>query len=212
MVGIGLVCALAIVTAFRGTAPTIAKNRAEFLRKAIFNVVPGAASSGAFRFVEGKGFVAIPPKEGDAGGADVVYAAYDAQGNLAGIAIAAAGMGYQDTIRLIYGYSPEKDAIVGFQVLESRETPGLGDRINSDPDFLSNFRELSVRLDAALAALEHPLKLVKSGERREPWELDAITGATVSSRAVTDILTKSTAVWIPRLKPHAGELARGNTK
>ena len=47
-------------------------------------------------------------------------------------------MGYQDVIRiLLYGYSPEHQAIVGMRVLESRETPGLGDKIEKDPAFLA---------------------------------------------------------------------------
>ncbi len=154
MVGIGLVCGLAD----RHRLPLERADHREEPRRVAAarrssTSLPGAASSGAFRFVEGKAVRRRAAQgKADAGGADIVYAAYDAEGKLVGVAIAAAGMGYQDTIRLLYGYSPDKDAIVGFQVLESRETPGLGDRIGSDPDFLANFAALSVKLDAALAA------------------------------------------------------------
>ena len=48
---------------------------------------------------------------------------------IVGLAVEAQGMGYQDVIRVIYGYSFEQDAIVGIRVLESKETPGLGDKI-----------------------------------------------------------------------------------
>ena len=56
--------------------------------------------------------------EPEAGGR-YVYAGYDARNRLVGVALEAAGQGFQDTIRFIYGYSPEKQAVVGFVVLES---------------------------------------------------------------------------------------------
>jgi len=205
MVGIGAVCALAIVSAYQWTKPIIEKNRAEALRKAIFEVLPGASASATFRLDDSGGFV---PLTGKPAGERLVYAGYDGQGTLVGVAVEASGMGYQDTINLLYGYSPAREAIVGFQVLESRETPGLGDRINSDPEFLANFAALDVRLEADLSKLSHPIELVKKGEKSSPWQIDAITGATVSSRAVTDILRGSTEFWIPRLRAHVADLEK----
>lgn len=205
MVGIGLFCGLAIVTAYQWSKPIIERNRAEALRKAIFEVLPGAAESATFRFDEPAGFSRFA---GPAADDQLVYAAYDTQGALVGVAIEAAGMGYQDTIRVLYGYSPEKQAIVGFQVLESRETPGLGDRIGVDPGFLANFAALDVRLGEDLASLAHPLQMVKKGEKSQPWQIDAITGATVSSRAVTDLLRASAAAWVPRIVPRVDQLRK----
>lgn len=205
MVGIGLVCGLAIVSSYQWSKPIIDRNRAEALRKAVFEVLPGAAESATFRFDEPAGFT---PLAGPPGGAQLVYAAYDAQGALVGVAVEAAGMGYQDTIRVLYGYSPAKQAIVGFQVLESRETPGLGDKIGSDPEFLANFAALDVRLNADLSALANAPRMVKKGEKSEPWQIDAITGATVSSRAVTDILRGSAGLWVPRIAPRIEQFAK----
>ena len=42
----------------------------------------------------------------------------------------------------MYSYSPEKQAITGFKVVDMRETPGLGDRIRGDPDFLKQLSGL----------------------------------------------------------------------
>jgi len=203
MVGIGLVCGLAIVLAYRWTLPVIERNRAEALRRAIFQVLPGASSSATFRFDEPAGFA---PAAGRAADARVVHAGYDAQGRWVGVAIEAAGMGYQDTIRVLYGYAPDREAIVGFQVLESRETPGLGDKIGLDPEFLANFEQLDVRLEADLSRLAHPIELVKKGEKEEAWQIDAITGATVSSRAVARILRASADFWIPKVRARAEQL------
>jgi len=208
MVGIGVLCGFAIVAGFQLTKPVIEKNRAEALRKAVFRVLPGAATSATFRLEESGAFT---PLSGKPGSARVVYAGFDAAGALVGIAVEAQGMGYQDVIKVLYGYAPGKDAVVGFQVLESRETPGLGDKIDVDPEFLANFAALDVALAADGRAVAHPIVLVKKGEKTEKWQIDAITGATVSSRAVAKLLGESTAFWVPRLRPRVEDFRKGET-
>ena len=106
-------------------------------------------------------------------------------------------MGYQDTIELIYGYDPGQQQLVGFQVLQSRETPGLGDRIASYPPFLQNFKALDVTLDSELTGLLQPLVVVKEGTKTAAWQLDGITGATVSSDAVARIVQVSASRLLP---------------
>ena len=101
----------------------------------------------------------------------------------------AAGPGFQDTIKLLYGLDAAGEKVIGLYVLESRETPGLGDRIYKDPKFVAEFAALAV---------EPAIKLVK-GHGAEPNEVDAITGATISSRAVVKILNGGNALWRPRL-------------
>ena len=54
--------------------------------------------------------------------------------------LTAAAQGYADVVRVLYGYDPACACIVGMTVLESKETPGLGDKIDTDPDFLLNFK------------------------------------------------------------------------
>ncbi|GMU67248.1 MAG: hypothetical protein AMXMBFR36_35220 [Acidobacteriota bacterium] len=206
MVGIGLVCGVAIVLAFRGTLPVIERNRAEALQKAILQVLPAATTSAAFVLGEDGGFA---PLTGKPGAAQVIHAGYDGEGRLVGFAIEAAGMGYQDLIKVLYGYDPERQAIVGFRVLESRETPGLGDKIDTDPTFLENFRALDVSLAEGGAALAHPITSVASGKKSSPWEVDAITGATVSSKAVAKLLQESAAFWMPKIRPRIDDFAKG---
>ena len=63
------------------------------------------------------------------------------------------GMGYQDNIRVLYAYSFDARAITGFKVLDSKETPGLGDRVEIEPHFIANFEALDVRLDDSGDAL-----------------------------------------------------------
>ena len=143
MVGIGLLCGLLIVVVFDLTKPVIERNKAEALQRAIFQVLPDARSSTTFRLTGEDGFEALDSKgEGER----LVYAGYDDAGALVGVAVEAQGMGYQDVIRVLYGYSFEAEAIIGIRVLESKETPGLGTKIETDPDFLANFERLDVSL------------------------------------------------------------------
>lgn len=187
----GLFSGLAIVSAYRLTLPRIQENQARALREAVFQVVPGSETMRRMVAVDD----AVVPASAAATGTeeDSVYAAYDAQGGFLGYAIPAAGAGFQDTIKLIYGYDPTRREILGMQVLESRETPGLGDRIYKDPHFLGEFHGLAV---------DPRVELVK-GTGDEPWQVDAITGATISSTAVVAIVNGANDRWLGRLPTEA---------
>lgn len=187
----GLLSGLAIVGAYRLTLPAIQANQAAALRRAVFEVLPGAER---MQRLEWDGAALVPAEATAADPDPAVFAGYGAGGALVGYAIPAAGAGYQDTIRLLYGYDPAASRIVGMQVLESRETPGLGDRIFKDAGFVAQFRDLAVA---------PPVALVKDGATAE-HEVDAITGATISSAAVVGIIRQANADWLERL-PAAGE-------
>ena len=205
MVGVGVFCGLLIVSAFQVTRPIIERNKAEALQEAIFHVLPKARTSRSYRLDEPNGF---KPLEGKAPGEQLIYAGYDEREQLVGLAIEAQGMGYQDVIGLIYGYSFGEEAIIGIQVLESKETPGLGDKIETDPDFLQNFEQLDVSLRDDLTELANPVVPVKHGEKNEPWEVDGITGATISSVAIAKILNQSAQYWLPRIQNNLGDFQR----
>ena len=196
MVGVGLLCGLLIVTVFQVTRPIIERNKAEALQRAIFQVLPSARAGTTFRLSEDGGVEVL---EGDQAGGARVHAGYDEEGRLVGFAVEAQGMGYQDVIRILYGYSPSDDAVIGIRVLESKETPGLGDKIETDAGFLENFRKLDVSLTGD-GRIANPIVTVKHGTKQHPWQVDGITGATISSKAIGDILRQSTDWWIPRLR------------
>ncbi|WP_455210050.1 FMN-binding protein [Kaarinaea lacus] len=196
LVGIGVICALIIVTAFEVTLPIIKVNKQQALEKAIFQVLPNGNSFTAYALDESNQF-----RKATAGKASDVYACFDSNELLIGFAIPAQAMGYQDTIGVLYGFSLQRQAITGLVILQSRETPGLGSKIES-PDFLAQFSRVEVRLKLSVGELQHPLELIKNTKKRNPWQIDAITGATVSSRAVVSILNRSLAFWIPVITKH----------
>lgn len=186
----GLLSGLALAIAYDWTLPMIEHNRAEALRRAVFEVVPGAAAMQPL--TPGEDGLA---HAGDGTAADqIVYGAYTADGEFLGYAIPAEGNGFQDAIKLIYGYDPARQRVIGMRVLESRETPGLGDKIFKDAQFVANFDDLAV---------EPAVVVVKHGEKTQDHQVDAITGATISSKAVGAIVQGSMSAWRERL-PAAG--------
>ncbi len=183
----GLLSGIAIVGAYEITRPMIEANQARALRQAVFEVVPGAERLQAL--VERDG--ALVPATAEERG---IYAGYGAGGEFLGYAISGEAPGYQDIIKLLYGLDPARRRVVGMRILESRETPGLGDRIYKDQDFVGAFRDL---------AIEPEIELVKDGASA-PHQVDGITGATISSQAVVRIINQANAEWLPRL-PAPGE-------
>lgn len=193
----GLLSGLIIVLVYLGTFERIQENRANALREAIYKVLPGTTTIEPFALRGGE----LAPFAGKVGGRSpdpLVYRGLDGSGRPLGYAVPAEGPGFQDTIKLLYGYDPTRRAVVGMEVLESRETPGLGDKIIFDPHFKSNFTELKV---------EPKIELVKKGEKTAPNQVDAITGATISARAVVTILNKSGATWLSTLDRGAPKTA-----
>ena len=206
MVGVGVFCGLLIVSVFQVTRPLIERNKAEALQQAVFHVLPTARTSRTYRLDESGDFKLL---EGKAQGEQLVYAGYDEREELVGLAVEAQGMGYQDVIGLIYGYSFAEEAIIGIQVLESKETPGLGDKIETDPAFLLNFERLDASLLDDQSAMANAIVPVRHGEKAHPWEVDGITGATISSVAVADILNRSAQYWTPLIRTHLRNFERG---
>jgi electron transport complex protein RnfG len=180
----GLLSGLLIVVVYVFTLPLITANRARALRAAVFEVVPGASALQAL--VDQDGELVVAAEDSDASG---IYAAYDDQGSFVGYAIPGQGVGYQDVIRLIYGFDPQARHVIGMKVLESKETPGLGDKIIKDEVFLENFRALAIAPE---------IVLVKHGTKTSAHEVDGITGATISSKAVVKILNTANNEWLPR--------------
>lgn len=207
IVGIAALCALLIVTVYQATAARIQENRQRFLEFAISQVLPEVQSTLTVALsADGR----LEKTAGEA--ARPVFLGYDANGELVGAVVTAEGMGYQDNISVLYAYSFDLDAIVGFKVLESKETPGLGDRIEKEAHFLANFEKLDATLTAGGDALLHPIATVKQGEKTEPWQIDGITGATITSEAIGKILNDSANTWAPVLERAFRDFADSETK
>ena len=182
----GLISGVAIIGIYEVTLPTITINKARELREAVAKVLPGVTQIQKLVYRNGE---LIPSAETEKD-EQAVYGGYDDDDSFIGYAIPGAGPGFQDTIGLLYGYKPDLRLVTGMEVLESRETPGLGDKIYKDADFVANFKGL---------AIEPEIVAVKKGKKSKPNEVDAITGATISSKAVVRIINETHTVWSERL-------------
>jgi electron transport complex protein RnfG len=201
---VATLCGLIIVGAYQGTYSAVAANRKIVLERSVFKVLPGSESIVEY-YATSQGVQQAAGGETPAG-AIRFYAAYGSGGKLKGIAAEGAAKGYADVVRILYGYSPNCDCIVGMGVVAMRETPGIGDKIVTDKEFLANFAALDVRLKQDLSALANEVKTVKHGTKNNPWEVEAITGATVTSKAVGKGINDSAQALLPKLVPHIEKL------
>ena len=80
---------------------------------------------------------AVRPGE-DGGTGEKIYVAFDDDGKLKGVALASGAQGYQDIVKLLYGYDLECECVRGIKILKMTETPGLGDKIYKDEEFVAN--------------------------------------------------------------------------
>lgn len=206
LVGVAAISGVLIVIVFQLTLPAIKRNKEEALRKSIYEVIPGAKQVATFK-VNSAGTLELLQSEDEK--AIKYYAGYNLDGDLLGVAIDASGQGFQDKLRLLFGYSPQRQEIIGLKVLESKETPGLGDKIEKDKKFTVQFKDLDVRLTADGSTLEHEISVVKAGKRINRWEIAAITGATISSKAVGKILNEGSKAHLPVIARHAEEIDGG---
>lgn len=181
----GLLSGIALVLVYEVTRPHIEAHAKAALQAAIFRVVPGATGFAKLSY-DGS---ALAPAADDTKD-DVVYAVWGEGDAFLGWAVSGEGAGFQDTIRLIWGLSPDGQKVLGMEVLDSRETPGLGDKIFKDPAFVAEFAGL---------ATEPAPTVVPNGKGSAPHEVDSITGATISSKAVVAIINAGNEVWRPRL-------------
>ncbi len=88
--------------------------------------------------------------------------------------------GFGGRIELIVGLLRD-GTITGYKVLSQKETPGLGTKI-AEEDFAGQFVGLNSYLD--------DISLTRSG-----GSIDAVTGATISSKAVIDAVGKAVETY-----------------
>ncbi len=173
----GSVAGLVIVLAFGWANPKIQAHRAEALRAAIQTVLDAPAAVRTYYVTDGA-LSETPPPGADTITAEKVHLGLDGAGKPVGYAITGQESGFQDAILVIFGYDPADDEVLAMRVLESKETPGLGDKIIKDSAFVAGFESVAA-----------PIRGVKKGAGDgTPDEVDMITGATISSRAVIGII------------------------
>ena len=107
------------------------------------------------------------------------------------------GKGFGGDVGIMIGVNVETDELLGIGVTTHSETPGLGSRAKDDPSFGAQFKGMSI---------SKPFKVKPDG-----GEVDALSGATVTSRGVCAGVTDS-AEFYNTLKPQIIEQAQAFAK
>lgn len=123
------------------------------------------------------------PKPGGAEGETIFVFPAMQNGALTAVAIEASGKGYGGDVNVMVGIDVANDFVTGVSVTTHKETPGLGSRV-ADRSFTKQFQAVPFE---------------KAAMKSAGGNIDAISGATVSSVAVSDAVTQA-AAWYGPLK------------
>ncbi|MFC1640086.1 FMN-binding protein [Gemmatimonadota bacterium] len=189
----GALAGFLIVFVYVATLPAITAYKAEVLRLAVYEVLGSPHQVDTLYVVDGA--LTDELAEGQTGDDyEQIYPGYREDGTQIGYAIASAEFGFQDVVRVIFGYDADTQSILGMLVLEHKETPGLGDKIVKDMQFVGQFGGAGT-----------PLLGVKIGQGTgDDHEIDMITGATISSRAVIRIINNALERIGPLIEAYDG--------
>jgi len=102
------------------------------------------------------------------------------QGKDWAVAFETVGKGFGGDLKVMVGYDIEQNNLTGIQIISHKETPGVGSRVTKD-QFTKQFKGLHIDIEIA--------------PNQCPDEIDAISGASYSSKGVCEALRKSIALY-----------------
>lgn len=168
LVVIGALSGVILSGVFSVADPMIKANKERELKEAIFVVLPGARDFKIIEKTVGQEKL-------------IVYKGIDENGQPVGVAFKADGGGFQGNIGLMVGLETDYLKLKAIEVLEQLETPGLGDKIR-DASFKDQFKGLDVK---------PKVEYIKYRKPEKPNQIQAITGATISSEAVVKNINRA---------------------
>lgn len=178
LVSIIIVATAALEAAYMSTKDVIAHNKQITIQKRVLDVLgvdrAGQPLAQLFKArVEQRDF----PQPG--GKTLSVWLGKDSDGSLMGYAVRMRGGGFQGIVDIVVGLTPDLGKTTGMEVIESGETPGLGDEMRK-PAFRNQF------YDGVVTTGE--VEFVKYRDPDKDGQFRAITGATYTSTAIKTFL------------------------
>lgn len=162
--GVALLTSAALSFASRATEPDIKAAEAADLKQSLTQVLPGEYENDLL-----KDTVTLPGKEGDV----LVYRGRRA-GKVEAVVYRVTGRGYAGAIVCVMGVSRE-GKILGVRVINHKETPGLGDKIEpAKSDWIHSFAGKWLGEPAA----------DKWAVKKDGGVFDQFAGATITPRGV----------------------------
>ncbi len=177
---IKMVVVLTILSFFSGgVLAYIRNNTQERIENQVLEFVKGPAIRAIF---EGAGNNPIADrftlKDGDV---EITFFVGVFDGEPRGVAFETSGKGYGGDVGLMVGIDVKDNQLMGVSVTTHGETPGMGAKAKSDPSFTAQFKGL---------ALEQPVAVTQDG-----GSISAISGATITSRAVSSATTDADKIY-----------------
>lgn len=173
---IAMISGAVLSQVYNFTYGPIQDNLARKLHGSIFEVLPEAED---VTVIESRGAAFIEDDSSTLRNVDdsdnqplLLYQGLDAAGNPVGFAYVSEETGFAGIIKVMVGVDHDEGVIQGITILEHVETAGIGTRIEEE-DFRDQFRGKNV---------SDPISI---GE-----DIDVISGATISSQAVTKAVRK----------------------
>jgi len=175
---IAAICTALVALTFALTRDRIVANEKAWLERNLLPALSGLSFDSGI--TESKLTVPAPhdlPGTDDA----IIYRVYAADAPVAALFVVSARDGYSGPIRLLVGIDVN-GAVTGVQVLEHRETPGLGDRVEAGKsDWVRQFDGRSL------------INPTPDGWaiKRDGGEFDQLTGASVTPRAIVNAVRQT---------------------
>lgn len=178
LAAIAAICTALVATTYHLTKDRIAANEQAFLEQKLAPVLSGITFEGSIS--ESKRVIEAPhdlPGREDA----LIYRVYSDSEPVAALFAVTAPDGYAGPVRILLGIDVN-GTVTGLRILEHRETPGLGDKIEeSKSDWVYQFNGRS---------LGDP-DLEDWYIRRDGGEFDQLSGASVTPRAVINAVRET---------------------
>ena len=168
---IAAICTALVAATFQMTIDRIAANEKALLEQSLQPALAGVFYDGD---VSESRLVIPPPHELPGNDAAIIYRVFAANEPVAALFAVTARDGFSGPIRILLGVDVS-GTVTGVRILQHRETPGLGDKIESSrSDWVFQFEGRSIGNPTVTAwAL-----------KGDGGEFDQLTGASVTPRAV----------------------------
>lgn len=166
------------------TKPRIEAHAARVLQNAVTDVLPGIDSYSRETIEDVEFFLGK-----------------DKEGNVINVAFQAIGNGFQSKLKILVGMDTEMKSILSINILEQMETPGLGTKIETDPGNKEN-RSWFPHQFKGLNLDNQNVSLKNEEPDKDKGQIMVITGATISSKAVVeivnDVIEKNRKIFLKR--------------
>jgi electron transport complex protein RnfG len=178
LAALAAICTALVAITYRAAAPRIAANEQAYLEQSLAPVLAGLSYDGKLS----ESTLIIPAPHSLPGDAAVtVYRVFANEQPVAALFVVSARDGFSGPIKLLVGIAAS-GAITGVRVLEHKETPGLGDLIESSrSDWILQFSGRS---------LGNP-EVSRWAIRRDGGDFDQLTGASITPRAVVKAIKET---------------------